>query len=144
MGVSGRLEEPRYTIAALAQEFGVTARAIRFYEDKGLIAPARMGQMRVYGQRDRARLSLILRGKRVGFTLAEIKEMLDLYDGAGGPEAQLSISLRKFRDRITSLRRQREDIDAAIHELEAGCDQMETLLRGRVAKAQKTLARDRP
>ena len=88
-----------YTISDLCEEFEVTARALRFYEDEGLIAPTRHGLSRVYSWRDRARLAWILRGKRVGFSLAEIREMIDLYDLNDGREAQ------------------RRDIDATITEL---------------------------
>jgi DNA-binding transcriptional MerR regulator len=117
-----------YTITQLAEEFGVTPRAIRFYEDKDLLHPRRQGQMRIYAPRDRARLMLILRGKRVGFSLVEIKEMLDLYDLRDGQEAQLRVALAKFRERIRSLEQQRQDIDDAIRELDTGCKTIERIL----------------
>jgi DNA-binding transcriptional MerR regulator len=110
--------QPSYSIRQLAREFGLTARAIRFYEDKGLIAPARVGQSRVFSHRDRVRLSFVTRGKRVGFSLAEIKEMLDLYDLVG-PRAQLAVSLGKFRARIKELEAQRDEIEHAIEDLTA-------------------------
>ena len=88
-----------YTIGELAREFGVTARALRFYEDKGLLDPARDGQNRVYSARDRARLQLIVRGKRVGFSLVEIRQMLDLYDLGDNQRAQIRASYNKFQRR---------------------------------------------
>src|SRR5690349_16348535 len=85
-----------FTIGDLAREFGVTLRALRFYEDKGLLTPQREGLNRLYSRRDRARLKLILMGKRVGFSLVEIKEMLDLYDLKDGQVTQLKVAHEKF------------------------------------------------
>lgn len=109
-----------YTIRELSREFGLTARAIRFYEDEGLIAPARKGQQRLFSARDRTRLDLISRGRRVGFSLAEIKEMLDLYDLGDGQTAQFRYTKQKFESQIEKLERQRVDIDEAIAELRRG------------------------
>jgi DNA-binding transcriptional MerR regulator len=110
-----------YSIRQLSKEFDVTARALRFYEDKGLISPERKGQTRLYSARDRARLKLILRGKRLGFSLIEIHEILDLYTPKDHGASQMRATLVKYRGQIETLKRQREDIEAAIHDMEDGC-----------------------
>src|SRR5215475_15412454 len=104
-----------YTISELAREFAVTPRALRFYEDKGLLTPRRDGMNRVYSHRDRGRLQMILRGKRVGLSLIEIKEILDLYKV--DQRAQAQTMLKRFKARIVALEAQREDVDAAIEML---------------------------
>ncbi|TRO96809.1 MerR family DNA-binding transcriptional regulator [Glycocaulis profundi] len=113
--------ETLYSIRDLAESFGVTPRALRFYEQQGLLSPERRGAARLYTPADRARLALILRGKRVGFALSDIKEMLDLEATEPLGPAHMTATLSRFRERISDLERQREDIDAAISELEAGC-----------------------
>ena len=118
-----------FTIRQLCQEFDCTARALRFYEDKGLISPERDGMNRVYSYKDRARLQLILRGKRVGLALSEIGEILDLYELGDGGATQNAISLAKFRDRIQALESQRLDIDLAVDVLKESCSRLEDQLR---------------
>lgn len=117
-----------FTIRQLCHEFKCTPRALRFYEDKGLLAPARDGLNRVYSYKDRARLQLILQGKRVGLALAEIGEILDLYEVDDGGAQQAAKSLRKFRDRIVALEQQRIDVEEQIKALQNGCEAMEKRL----------------
>lgn len=125
-----------YSISELAREFGVTARALRFYEDKDLLHPARDGMTRVYSNRDRARLTLIVRGKRVGLPLADIREILDLYK-MGDHRVQLRMSLEKFRKQVVELENQRQDIESALTELQKGIawaeDQLEDTGPGKEA-----------
>ncbi len=123
-----RRPERTFTIRQLCQEFGCTPRALRFYEDKGLLAPARQGLNRIYSHRDRGRLRLILRGKRVGLSLAEIGEILQLYDLGDGGVAQNAKALSKFRERIVALERQRRDIEEAIAVLREACERLEAAL----------------
>jgi len=121
-------EHRTYSIRQLCREFGATARALRFYEDKGLLTPARKGQSRVYDARDRARLKLILRGRRIGFTLQEIQEMLALYDHKDHNTHQMAVALRRHRAQIEQLKRQRQDLDEAIATAEEACRVMEEKL----------------
>ena len=106
-----------YSIGEMCDAFGVTARALRFYEDEGLIAPERRGTQRLYSERDRARLAWILRGKRVGLSLADIKELLDLYDVGDGRRTQRLKTVERCQAQVDMLKRQRVDIDATITEL---------------------------
>ena len=106
-----------YSVTQLALDLGVTARTIRFYEDKGLVSPRRAGNNRVYTLRDRARMILILRGKKLGFTLREIKEYLDLYDVDPTQAKQLRLLLKAVHDRIVQLEDQRVALEEALGEL---------------------------
>jgi len=124
--LSGEAES--FTITDLAAAFAVTPRAIRFYEDQGLISPQRQGQNRIYSRRDRARLAWILRGKRVGFSLAEIREMLDLYDAGDGRAKQRRVTIERCRDRLAALEEQRADIDDMIDELQRFVATLEELV----------------
>ncbi|MGI9333648.1 MAG: MerR family transcriptional regulator [Gammaproteobacteria bacterium] len=104
-------------IGVLAREFGVTTRAIRFYEEQGLLAPVRQGQSRFYTPRERTRLKLILRGKRLGFSLEDIGEMLDLYEAPEGEAGQLRLFIEKMRERRSELEAQRRDLEQVLDEL---------------------------
>jgi DNA-binding transcriptional MerR regulator len=108
---------PTFSISDLAQEFALTTRAIRFYEDEGLITPRRQGQARVYGERERTRIKLILRGKRLGLALSEIRELFDIYASTGSERPQLVKFLQMLSDRRAMLDQQREDIEAVLAEI---------------------------
>ncbi|MEX1222048.1 MAG: MerR family DNA-binding transcriptional regulator [Idiomarina sp.] len=106
-----------FSIGELAREFDITTRSIRFYEDQGLLAPARHGQTRLYTNRDKVRLKLILRGKRLGFSLAETKRLFDLYDADSSSESQLHKILELIDEKKVSLKQQLEDIKVLLVEL---------------------------
>ena len=114
--MSGR--EPTYSISELAHEFALTTRAIRFYEDEGMLAPERRGRARIYRERERVRLKLILRGKRLGFSLLEIRELLDLYEVGRNERAQLAMFIEMLGERRARLMQQKEDIDAVLEEID--------------------------
>lgn len=118
------VEEPTFSIGDLASEFGVTTRTIRHYEDEGMIRPRRRGTQRLYGPRDRVRLKLILRGRRIGFSLREIREIVDLYDAEPGEAGQLRFLLSKIAARRAELQAKQRDLEAALADLagvEANC-----------------------
>ncbi|MBK1658651.1 MerR family transcriptional regulator [Paracraurococcus ruber] len=129
-----------FTVNQLAEDLGVTPRAIRFYEVKGLIAPRRAGTTRVFDRRDRARLLLVLRGKRLGFSLAEIREFLDLYDTDRTQRSQLSLLLEKTRSRIAELEQQRRDLEQTLDELKAVESEALAVLDDRAAAAPTSVA----
>ena len=129
-----------YQISELAKAFGVTPRTIRFYEDQGLIAPLRDGQQRIYRPRDRVRLNLILRGKRLGFSLKEIAEIVDLYDEPPGERGQLETLLQRIAAKRSDLEQKRQDVVAAIGHLDsvaAGCRARLAELDGAPSDLQK-------
>jgi DNA-binding transcriptional MerR regulator len=107
-----------YTIGELANEFDVTSRALRLYEESELLSPKREGTKRIYSERDRVRLRLILRAKRLGWSLAEVKEIFDLYDSSHGEEAQLLLLLEKLEERRKFLKMQQQDIENSLEDLE--------------------------
>lgn len=113
-------ESRTYTISELAREFKVTPRALRFYEDKDMLHPARDGMTRVYSNRDRARVTIIVRLKRLGLPLADIREILDLYALDDGERAQMRATLQKFRNQVEEFENQRNDINTALEELQRG------------------------
>jgi DNA-binding transcriptional MerR regulator len=122
-------KQSQFTIGDLAREFGVTLRTLRFYEDKGLLNPKREGLNRLYSRRDRARLKLVLMGKRVGFSLVEIKQMLDLYDVKDGQTLQLKVALDKFQAQIDVLEEQKREVETAIEELKRTVGVVSTMLK---------------
>lgn len=125
-----------YTISELAREFDVTTRTIRFYEDQGLLSPAREGANRVFSNRDRVRLKLALRGKRLGFSLAEIRELFELYDVSRDERKQLEEFLARLDRRRAHLERQREDIEVMLNEINFFANQCRRLLRDKPAEGE--------
>ena len=112
-------KEITYSISELAHEFDVTPRTIRYYEDEGLLTPQREGQTRIYSHRDKIRLKLTLRGKRLGFSLAEIRELFDMYDTDKSSKNQLNSMIKLIESKRSALRQQLEDIQMVMAELEA-------------------------
>ena len=117
-GPAGARPAATYPISVLAREFALTTRAIRFYEDEGMLSPERRGRSRVYRERERVRLKLILRGKRLGFSLSEIRDLLDLYEVARNERAQLAKFVEMLGERRARLMQQKEDIDAVLAEID--------------------------
>ena len=125
LAATRRVDRPKtYTIGDLAREFGVTLRTLRFYEDRGLLSPRREGTARIYDARDRARLSVILKGKQLGFTLTEIRAMVAEERLGETPAANLRLSLAQVEDQIAHLEQQRKDIDQALEELKSHRDSL--------------------
>ncbi len=117
-------------IGDMSRLYGVTLRALRFYEDKGLINPVRQGTTRLYTRRDRAKLKLILRGRKLGFSLREVKQILDLYDPAGSNTRQFRVALDKSERQLGRLERQRRELDESISDLKS----MISEINGRLAE----------
>jgi DNA-binding transcriptional MerR regulator len=130
---------PHYTIRQLVDEFGVTARTLRHYEDIGLVQPARHGTSRRYSGRDRARLKVALRSKRLGFTLEEIRELFELYDTAGAESHQLGAFVEKLERKRTVLEQQRDDLEIMLNEIRFFTDQCRRMLRGDVGVRLKRI-----
>lgn len=122
-------DQKTYTIRELSEDFDVTTRTIRFYEDKGLLSPARQGQQRIYSNRDRVRLKLIMRGKRLGFSLNDIQEFLDLYDMDTTEKTQLRVLISRIDLRIETLLAQQVDIQASLDDLSSVKVQCKNLLK---------------
>jgi DNA-binding transcriptional MerR regulator len=123
-------ERHEYSISELSREFEITPRAIRFYEDQGLLAPRRDGQRRIYTPRDRTRLKLTLRGKRLGLTLSEIRELIDLYEPGRDERPQLERFLAVLESHKASLLQQRADIEAQLGEILSSEKRIRKRLRG--------------
>ena len=116
---TGTPERDIFTIRDLTKEFGVSARTLRFYEEKGLLDPTRRGEQRLYTRRDRARLAYVLAGRTVGFSLEEVREMLDLYDLGDGQVTQLKVALTKFGERVERLEEEKKAIADDIRDVYA-------------------------
>ncbi|HET8614112.1 MAG TPA: MerR family DNA-binding transcriptional regulator [Actinomycetales bacterium] len=136
------MASPTWTIAQIAREFGVSHRTVRYYEDKGLITPERRGTARVFHPRDHVRLALILRGKRLGFPLDEIRRIVDMYDEQPGEAGQLTYLLGQIDDRRAELEERRRDVEAALAELEELERRCHDDLRRLRADAPRERARD--
>ena len=121
LSISAALDEKdiSFSISDLAREFGVTTRAIRFYEDEGLLSPGRSGRQRVYTSRDHVSLKLIVRGKRLGFSLSEVREIIEMYDLDSGENGQLRYFLEQIKKRREALQQQRYDIELTLGELDS-------------------------
>jgi DNA-binding transcriptional MerR regulator len=133
----GEAQDGFVRIGDMAKQFGVSLRTLRFYEDKGLIAPKREGSTRLYSRREQARMQLILLGRNVGFSLREVKQLMDLYDPQGSNTKQLRVALDKSEKQLDRLEKQRGSIDDAIGELQ----NLISVVRGTLEDRQKTAAR---
>jgi len=122
------MKEPTFTITELSRDFDITPRTIRYYEHQGLLSPQRAGQQRIYTKRDRTRLKLALRGKRLGLSLAEIKDLIDMYNTTRDQSSQLSSFLGALTKRKASLEQQREDIEAVLAEINGFEEQCRLIL----------------
>lgn len=131
----GAVGEDLVRIGDMARKYGVTLRTLRFYEDKGLLSPERDGSTRLYTRRDRARLKLILLGRKVGFSLRDVKQMLDLYDPSGTNTKQLRLALDKSEKQLSRLQKQRQAIDDAIGELSGTMTVVRQMLADRPLQA---------
>jgi len=129
--------QAEFTITELAREFDITTRTIRFYEDKQLLKPQRRGQQRIYSRADRTRLKLVLRGKRLGWPLDDIREMIELYDTPGGEEKQLALMIDRIQQSRALLLRQQEDIELALREF----DDIETRCQHQLANRTTSFVR---
>jgi DNA-binding transcriptional MerR regulator len=128
------MNDTTWTISELAQEFAITPRTIRFYEDQGIVSPSREGRNRIYHARDRTRLKLALRGKRLGLQLAEILSLIDMYDGPGDTVAQLRHYMSVLAKHRSVMEQQRKDIDDTLQEISRQQANCETLLAQRIAR----------
>lgn len=133
---NGDLHQETVRIGEMAKEYGVTLRALRFYEDKGLLRPQRVGSTRLYTRRDKVRLKLILLGRKVGFSLREVKQMIDLYDPNGSNAKQLKLALEKSDKQLGRLEKQRAELDEAISDIK----NLMQGIRGRIAGQQVSRA----
>ncbi|HEY9573218.1 MAG TPA: MerR family DNA-binding transcriptional regulator [Pusillimonas sp.] len=127
------MTEPTWTISELAQEFAITPRTLRFYEDQGIVSPSRDGRNRVYQARDRTRLKLALRGKRLGLQLSEILSLIDMYDGPGDTTAQLRHYMTVLAQHRNVLEQQRQDLEQTLKEIDVQQKECEALLAQRSA-----------
>lgn len=135
------MKEPTFTITELSRDFDITPRTIRYYEHQGLLFPQRSGSSRIYTKRDHTRLKLTLRGKRLGLSLAEIKDLIDMYDTAQDESSQLTRFLSVLTQRKASLEQQREDIEAVLAEINGFEEQCRRILAGPGRPARSRLRR---
>lgn len=131
--------ETEYSIGELAREFDLTLRTLRFYEDKGMLRPRRVGIQRIYTRKDRARLKLIVMGKKVGFSLQDIAEMLDLYELKDGQESQLTLARSRFLEQIELLEQQKQDIEQAVVELQRTVEVVTGMLKEKQVEGTERL-----